>query len=492
MAIDTYAKSLISDVRKQNKQKERDALKSSFGLLAGKLIGKGVKSFVETNLEKKKNAFLQNEQLLATKLKYKSAINSGAAFIQDQNKINEAGGDSINYFYEKMKPFYEERLKTELDPTISGNERLFGQAVYDNLMPLAKQRAEEHEKGLEIAQGLGTFKDFNTTIDNKIKAIAPTNIIDATVNSVSNMFSGKTKAEQEMEILKAIQSGQLSKNADVMIAFNERYKETKDVLKSYDYATLLTADTIEKIAAEESDITVNTKNEYKQLGDTTALVTTTETTDKVTGNVNTTVSKQDIAEQKDPLKVAKELQSINNITNLAKDLLTPPAFSDFAKTIQDNNLNLFNIKSPTEYHKISSYLSQYSSNKNNLKDPFKDNVILATLADLDDSSLNIATLEAELAGMDNLNSPEAIKTQKELQGLKVKFSDLSVIIAEETLERKNIGIGIKPDPTTTTTTTTTIPNIRNIPDNTWNSLSDLRKQKINLMPITQLQQLNLL
>ena len=57
MAIDTYAKSLISDVRKQNKQRERDALKSSFGLLAGKLIGKGVKSFVETNLEKKKNAY---------------------------------------------------------------------------------------------------------------------------------------------------------------------------------------------------------------------------------------------------------------------------------------------------------------------------------------------------------------------------------------------------------------------------------------------------
>ena len=53
----------------------------------GTLIGSGIKSVVESKLEQKKNAFLQNEQVLATKLKYKSAVNDASTFLDTQKKI---------------------------------------------------------------------------------------------------------------------------------------------------------------------------------------------------------------------------------------------------------------------------------------------------------------------------------------------------------------------------------------------------------------------
>ena len=80
MAIDSFAKSLIADAKKKNKERERDELKNAFGSMFGTLIGSGIKSVVESKLEQKKNAFLQNEQVLATKLKYKSAVNDASTF----------------------------------------------------------------------------------------------------------------------------------------------------------------------------------------------------------------------------------------------------------------------------------------------------------------------------------------------------------------------------------------------------------------------------
>ena len=99
MAIENYAKSLISDARSRNKQQGKDELKGALGLAFGKLLGKGIKSGIETNLESKKNKFLQNEELLTSKIKYKTAVNNGASFIEDQSKINDSGKSAAEWFY---------------------------------------------------------------------------------------------------------------------------------------------------------------------------------------------------------------------------------------------------------------------------------------------------------------------------------------------------------------------------------------------------------
>ena len=230
MAIENYAKSLISDARSRNKQQGKDELKGALGLAFGTLLGKGIQRGIETNLESKKNKFLQNEELLTSKIKYKTAVNNGASFIEDQSKINDSGKSATEWFYEQMEPTFKQRALQELPPEISGEERLFEQTIHSSLMPEAQKRAGQHEQGLLLAQQLDTFENFNTSVDAKIKKLMPESLMDAAVGSATRLFSGKTKAEQEMEVLKAIQTGQMSKSADAMIAFNEHYKETKNVL----------------------------------------------------------------------------------------------------------------------------------------------------------------------------------------------------------------------------------------------------------------------
>ena len=147
MAIENYAKSLISDARSRNKQQGKDELKGALGLAFGKLLGKGIKSGIETNLESKKNKFLQNEELLTSKIKYKTAVNNGASFIEDQSKINDSGKSAAEWFYEQMEPTFKQRALQELPIEISGEERLFDQTIHSSLMPEAQKRADQHEQG---------------------------------------------------------------------------------------------------------------------------------------------------------------------------------------------------------------------------------------------------------------------------------------------------------------------------------------------------------
>ena len=84
MGIEKYATSLISSAKKRKKDDSKNELKNTLGLAFGTLIGRGVKSGIESNLEIGKEKFLKNEELMATKLKYKSAVDNSSGFLTDQ------------------------------------------------------------------------------------------------------------------------------------------------------------------------------------------------------------------------------------------------------------------------------------------------------------------------------------------------------------------------------------------------------------------------
>ncbi len=397
MAIDTFAKSLIADAKKKNKQRQRDELKSTFGSVFGTLIGSGIKSVLETKLEQKKNTFLQNEEVLATKLKYKSAVNDASTFLDTQQKIKESGKNEEDYFFDVLKPLYKETALTTgagvdnkvLDAGISGNERLFQVNLHDALRPKAKELAEQHKKGLEIAQALGEYKDFNTFVNTKIKSVRPENITDAAVNTFRNLFSGKSSAEQEEEVLKLIRSGVLSTNAKAMADFNEEYKNSRSAIRSFNFMDSLNQDVVDKIIAEEPDVEKETTGKFQTLGDQVFLVKNTKETNKITGEVTDTPTRELVSSSDDPATLAKQFKAIADLQKISTDILTPSANADYRKKLIANDINIYQIKDFNDYSKATNFLSEYTSKSQNLKDGFKDEMLKAILSQYTSGSLQL-------------------------------------------------------------------------------------------------------
>ena len=420
MAIDSFAKSLIADAKKKNKERERDELKNAFGSMFGTLIGSGIKSVVDSKLEQKKNAFLQNEQVLATKLKYKSAVNDASTFLDTQKKIRESGKNAEDYFFDVLKPLYKETALTTgvgadnkpLDAGISGNERLFQLNLHDALRPKAKELAEKHREGLKIAQTLGEYKDFNTFVNTKIKNVRPENLTDAAVNTFRNLFSGKSTAEQEEEVLKLIRSGVLSTNAKAMADFNEEYKNSRSAIRSFNFMDALNQDIIDKIIAEEPDVVTETTGKFQTQGDQVFLVTNTKTTNKLTGEVTDTPKRELVSLSDDPVTLAKQFKAIADVQKIATDLLTPAANASYRRKLIDNDINLLQIKNYDEYSKATKFLNLYASDEQNLKNPFKDELLKGILSQYSSNSANLNEI------LTSLSDPESAESAEYLDRLK--------------------------------------------------------------------------
>jgi len=467
MGIDTVGTSLLASAKKANKKKEKNVIVGALGDIAGQFIKRGVESAFETN----KKVFEQNEGVLAKKLKYKATVARGADIINTQTKIAESGKDATQYFYDQYEKTFSDNLKNKLDPKISGDERLFKMHTKQLLMPHAKEYATRHKEGLALAESLGTYDQYSTNLDAKIKKAHPDNLVDGIIGGAVRMLSGKSKAEQHAEVVESIQQGPMSESVEAMMAFNERYKETKDALMSFNYATALAADDIKRIEEEELDTVSN-----KEITDTAVegvffrTVKTTTTYNNGTPNEYTEESvsaPKKITSWTNPADEAGRVDSLTSRYNLAKDaknMMTPAAYSAYLKETNGQELNAYNIKSVEDYGKVASILNTFTQDQNNLKNKFRDDVIVSSMAYLSKNSLNLAVLEASLASTEE-GSTERDALMQEIQEEGEGWLAHAIEQADyaETLRTEK----------------TTIPNSKGVNNNIWDNASNIQKQKMN-------------
>lgn len=446
MGIDTVGTSLLASAKKANKKKEKNAIIGAVGNLAGQFLKRGVESAFETN----KKVFEQNEGILAKKLKYKATVARGADIINTQTKIAESGKDATQYFYDQQVTDFTEKAKIGLDPKISGNERLFKMHIQQQLMPHAEEYATRHKEGLALAESLGTYEQYSTDLDAKIKKAHPDNLVDGIVGGAVRMLSGKSKAEQHAEVVASIQKGPMSKSVEAMAAFNERYKETKDALMSFDFATAVAAEDIKRIEEEEEDIITNVSSVLKALGDEIALVTTTTTTDKISGKITsgqTAVPDNSFDDPAaDSLKAAQGMSKVTNLESVPRSVLTAPAYAKYTKEVQNMQLNTADIKSAKEYSDIASIFVEYASNASNLKDKFKEDTYIATLSGFKENNYVVERMQSKLGRMSDPASPEAVQLKTELKEIYLAWAIAATEFTEESLGVARTGTSVSANP----------------------------------------------
>ena len=440
MAIEQFAESLLSSQRdrqdklasQQRKQERKEAL---IGLGV-----KGVMSLANTALKDKAESFLQNEKVLAARSQYKSGVNTASVLLDEQKKIAESGQSAYQYFEKQMRPIYEEKAIEYAPPEIAGDERLFDQFITTNLKSIVEQRVEQHNTGLKIAGTMGDMTTFDADLLKKVKSARPVNIVDYASRAAINFFKGKSSVETEADVLSAIENSSFGKNSQAMLAFKERYDETKNAASAFNYASLIFP---ESIAKEKPDETTATEIELQELNDTVYQITKTTKTNRLTGESTESLSTEKVEgmDTITPVKERKIVQDLNTAFNVLTDVrsqFTPQAYASYVKAADDalgKDKSLGSDLNLTDHKKVIDVYTKFATDENNLKDQFKTDVFTALITSMSD--INMPAITASLEIQKDPNSPEAQEAIQQLLATQQAYYNIGSMFTKMATESRS-------------------------------------------------------
>jgi len=440
MAIEQFAESLLSSQRarqdklasQQRKQEKKEAL---IGLGV-----KGVMSLANTALKDKAESFLQNEKVLAARSQYKAGVNTASVILDEQKKIAESGQSAYQYFENQMRPLYKEKAMEYAPLEIAGDERLFDQFLSTNLKSIVEQRVEQHNTGLKIAGTMGDMTAFDADLLKKVKSAKPVNIVDYASRAALNFFKGKSSVETEADVLSAIENSSFGKNAQAMLAFNERYDETKNAASAFNYASLIFP---EAIGEEKPDETTTTEIELQELNDTVYQVTKKTTKNNITGESTESLATKKV-EGMNTITPAKEREivgDLNTAFNVLTDVraqFTPQAYASYVKAADDalgTDKSLGSDLNLTDHKKVIDVYTKFATDANNLKDQFKTDAFTALISSMGD--INMPAITASLAIQEDPNSPEAKEAVQQLVATQQAYYDIASMFSNMATESRS-------------------------------------------------------
>lgn len=440
MAIEQFGESLLSSQRaRQEKLASQQRKQERKEVLIG-LGVKGAMSLANTALKDKAESFLQNEKVLAARSQYKAGINTASTILDEQKKIAESGQSAYQYFEEQMRPLYKEKAMEYAPPEVSGDERLFEQFLSTNLKSIVEQRVEQHNAGLKIAGTMGDMATFDAELLKQVKSARPVNIVDYASRAALNFFKGKSSVETEADVLSAIENSSFGKNAEAMLAFNERYAETKNAVSAFNYASLVLPEAIGK---EKPDETTATEVELQEFNDIVYQIIKTTTTNNRTGESTESLSSKKV-EGMDTITPAKEreiVKDLNTAFNVLTDVrsqFTPQAYASYVKAVDDalgtgkslgSDLNL------TDHKKVIDVYTKFATDKNNLNDPFKTAAFTALISSMGD--INMPAITASLAIQEDPNSPEAQEAVQHLLATQQAYYNIGSMLSNMATESRS-------------------------------------------------------
>lgn len=386
MAIQQFGESLLSDIRKRNKQ-EAKRLRKEEEKQALLGLGVGVLGKIGNEmLANKMDTFLKNEQILVENAQFKAASKISDYWSNEYSTIKKSGKDAEEYYFETLRPVFEQQAKAEIKFEDVGDAGEYNSLINAEVRKLAKQRAETLNEAMDHVNKMDTPEEYNSRVALLAKKARPTNLLDYGIRKATGFFTGKSQAELEAEAIDALKNSSEALNADAMLAFQERYEETGNLVMSYDYAKLQ-GELDRRKAQDPNDPTIAVSSQAKlEIRDKTVYSYTIETrTNRNTGEIIDETIKDRKNEKGDvvaPFEITtnttpEDLESIDlksritqfNFATDAKAALKPEAYTRFVKEVQDSTgILLSNIKTLAEYNKVSQLYTKYID-KDNLVDP---------------------------------------------------------------------------------------------------------------------------
>jgi hypothetical protein len=433
MAIEQLGESLLSDIRTRNAQAAKRARKQEE---KNALIGLGVNVLGKIGnqmLSDKMTTFLNNENMLAENAQFKAATNVANFWSPRIEAVNKSGKDAVDYYYETMRPVFEEQAKAEINFGVAGDAGQYNALINSKVRELAEQEAKRHNEATKLIGKLGTEEEFDAKVALVAKNARPTNLFDMGYKTIKRTFSGKSQDQLDAEAIDALQNSKAALAADELLAFQERYAETGSLIQSYDYAKLASEasekevdknvlfDIVKETKYDISDgnfVTFELEQKIRRSDGRVLETTLAEATDE-SGNKVPAVNFKNLDPDEISGLTLKDRVSQFNYAKDARDSLTPEGYNSFVKAAQDEGILLTNIKSLNEYQKAGEIYRQFNT-KEYLVNPrlegIKQKFLFSWLDETADMSMFLAGITKDPAKKDEYIDRiiDAILTGKDL------------------------------------------------------------------------------
>lgn len=212
--ISELGESLLARARSNNemraKRNRRQAYNIAFGTAAVGLLN--------NQLTKRADQFLQKEQVLAAKARYKATADQAAQIYKIRDAAATNNQSMEDYFYESRylpalqdaytAKFGEEFTKESYLPQMQAEARR-----------LAAAEAVEFEDALRMADGVPSLDQASRNIDSLVAP--PRNAGEALLGKVGEFISGKSGEDVRSEILQRVEEEGLIKNQSAKIVFDK-------------------------------------------------------------------------------------------------------------------------------------------------------------------------------------------------------------------------------------------------------------------------------
>ncbi len=348
MAIESVFTKLQNNRRKQYediaKRQSREAAVGAFSNVAGKFLG----TVLNDTLREKTNNFINSAPIMNERIQAKIADDRKTRIGGIQNQIDSSGKSTFEFMFDQHLPSFEEGYRAELAERegeegwrdFAANPDVFDADIRSRLTEIITPLAENHDEAYALSQRVGTYEDFNATVELASKNAKPTSVMGLLSRELRGAISGKSRQDFEDEAFLAIQNGPLAQNAAAFNTFMDQYEQNKDVVKAAKFTEFvheLEAPTDRyKVDSVESITSVGTGANFRLVQQTTE-----QKTDIFTGEKVTTVSKPEVifdATKNNPVLAADQMrQMLQNNVNYKQDVLddfSSKGQNEFATRVQ--------------------------------------------------------------------------------------------------------------------------------------------------------------
>ena len=361
-------------------------------LLIPPIIDAGTRAVRTSNIEE----FDYNSALVKENQDYALALENAQTRLGINKKINEEfGGDAFQYYAnvdrEEAERRAAEALKSEGMDIYVGDYGPYKEQITELVDGWAQENADKHTEAMALVRKIGTPEEYSSLIQlNRSKARSD-DLFGSLFQKGVNYVRGTSQEEIDARAIESIANSPFARNADALNLFEKEYNESRNVMKSYDFAKFATdmkddlgiAGEKEKLwAIEDEDIKTQVvdgrlmlrgQRKWYALNNPERKFVQELEEDKINFNdYSSPTMKEEAAKD-----MAREVYAAANFHMMAVNQLNPQAVIEFSqKVTEKTNNSLINIEASDniieDLKNVSEIYARISEVPGNLKSATMD------------------------------------------------------------------------------------------------------------------------
>ena len=186
--------------------------------------------------------FDKNEALIKENRDASKAYAAAQNWMTIDKEVQEQGGSAFNYYANLNRPEAERRaaeaMRTADMNVYVGKHGPYQEQITQIVDGWAEDQATKYDTAMGHLRRIGTPEEYTSLVELARSDARSDDIFGTLFQKAKNYVTGTTKEEVDNRAIQAISNSRIGKNIDLFNLFQNDYKKTRDVMRSYDFVKM--------------------------------------------------------------------------------------------------------------------------------------------------------------------------------------------------------------------------------------------------------------